>query len=243
MKPFRFLLFTLLAALASCSDGIEDVAPAITSYTGLALAVPQVTVSSASKTMNATDEECTTDNLYLFCYPQNGDGKPYSQELISWAGEKDLNNDAAVYKIVLQPGTYHVYVVANMRDKVIGTNTDGTPKTFEEAVSTSTITEEQLNELTLTYDAASLPKAGNIPMVYSDKNVVVYDGKATEVAANLTFTCAKVVVNIIFDPANTSEAPKAAKVFNGINWLLTPVEAVKGNNLTSSTNLFTAPAT
>lgn len=242
MKPFRFLLFTLLAALASCSDGIEDVAPAITSYTGLALAVPQVTVSSASKTMNATQEECTANDLYLFCYPQNGDGKRYYQELISWAGEKDLNNDAAIYKIVLQPGTYHVYVVANMRDKVIGTNTDGTPKTFQNAVST--ISEDDLNKLTLTYDAATLPTAGNIPMVYaSDKNVVVYDGKATEVAANLTFTCAKVVVNVIFDPANTSEAPKAAKVFNGINWLLTPVEAVKGNNLTSSTNLFTAPAT
>lgn len=239
MKPFRFLLFTLLAALASCSDGIEDVAPAITSYTGLALAVPQVTVSSASKTMNATDQECTTDNLYLFCYPQNGDGKPYSQELISWAGEKDLNNDAAVYKIVLQPGTYHVYVVANMRDKVIGTNTDGTPKTFQNAVST--ISEDDLNKLPLTYDAATLPKAGNIPMVYSDKNVVVYDGKATEVAANLTFTCAKVVVNIIFDPDNEArkkQQPNAAEVFkNGINWLLT---GVSGKNITTSTNLFTA---
>ena len=78
MKPFRFLLFTLLAALASCSDGIEDVAPAITSYTGLALAVPQVTVSSASKTMNATQEECTAKDLYLFCFPVEGKGgTPY----------------------------------------------------------------------------------------------------------------------------------------------------------------------
>lgn len=241
MKPFRFLLFTLLAALASCSDGIEDVAPAITSYTGLALAVPQVTVSSASKTMNATTEECTANNLYLFCFPVEGKGgTPHFQELTSVTAQKDLNNDASLYNIVLQPGTYNVYVVANMGDKVI-TNSDGTQKPFNDAVST--ISEDDLNKLPLTYDAASLPTAGNIPMVYSDKNVVVYNGKATEVAANLTFTCAKVVVNIIFDPDNTSEAPKAAKVFNGINWLLTPVEAVKGNNLTSSTNLFTAPAT
>lgn len=231
MKPFRFLLFTLLAALASCSDGIEDVAPAITSYTGLALAVPQVTVSSASKTMNATEEECTANDLYLFCFPVGGDGKRHSQELNPVTAQKDLNGDASLYNIILQPGTYHVYVVANMGDKVI--DTDGTK--FNDAVST--ITEEQLNELPLTYDAASLPTAGNIPMVYSDKNVVVYNGKATEVAANLTFTCAKVVVNIIFDPDNTNANIKAKTAFNGINWLLT---GISGKNITTSTNLFTA---
>lgn len=236
MKPFRFLLFTLLAALASCSDGIEDVAPAITSYTGLALAVPQVTVSSASKTMNATSDECKAKDLYLFCFPVGGDGKRHSQELNPVTAQKDLNGDASLYNIILQPGTYHVYVVANMGDKLI--DTDGTK--FNDAVST--ITEEQLNELPLTYDAASLPTAGNIPMVYSDKNVVVYNGKATEVAANLTFTCAKVVVNIIFDPDTKEEAiktqqPKAAEVFNGINWLLTGISA---KNVTKSTKLLTA---
>lgn len=242
MKPFRFLLFTLLAVLASCSDGIEDVAPAITSYTGLALAVPQVTVSSASKTMNATTDECKAKDLYLFCFPVEGKGGTrYSQELTSVTAQKDLNGDASLYNIVLQPGTYNVYVVANMGDKVI-TNSDGTQKTFKEAVST--ITEQQLKDLPLTYyDAASLPTAGNIPMVYaSDKEVVVYDGKATEVAANLTFTCAKVVVNIIFDPDN--EAPEivaqqqnAKKAFSGINWMLT---GISGENVTKSTNLFTA---
>ena len=246
MKPFRFLLFTLLAALASCSDGIEDVAPAITSYTGLALAVPQVTVSSASKTMNATQEECTAQDLYLFCYPQNGKGTFLSQELTGLTAQTDLNGDASLYNIILQPGTYHVYVVANMENNSIWMDDNGTQKLFKDLTEEQlqALTEEQLKALTLSYDATTLPTAGNIPMVYaSDKDVVVYDGKATEVAANLTFTCAKVVVNIIFDPDNTSEAPKAAKVFNGINWLLTPVEAVKGNNLTSSTNLFTAPAT
>ncbi len=242
MKPFRFLLFTLLAALASCSDGIEDVAPAITSYTGLSLAVPQVTVSSASKTMNATEAECTANDLYLFCFPQNNDGTFYTQELTTFTGTKDLNNDADIYTIILQPGTYHVYVVANMGDKSIGTNTDGSQKLFKE--NYSSLTEDQLKALTLSYDATTLPTAGNIPMVYaSDKDVVVYDGKATEVAANLTFTCAKVVLNIIFDPDNTLDAikaqqPKAAEVFkNNINWLLT---GITGKNVTKSTNLFTA---
>lgn len=250
MKPFRFLLFTLLAALASCSDGIEDVAPAITSYTGLALAVPQVTVSSASKTMNATPEECTANDLYLFCYPQkekgeeNGEekGVKLTQELTGLTAQKDLNGDASLYNIVLQPGKYHVYVVANMRDKSIGTDDNGNPKLFKD--NYRSLTEEQLKALTLSYTALTLPTAGNIPMVYaSDKDVVVYDGKATEVAANLTFTCAKVVVNIIFDPANTSDAikaqqPKAAEVFkNNINWLLT---GITGKNVTTSTNLFTA---
>lgn len=244
MKPFRFLLFTLLAALASCSDGIEDVAPAITSYTGLSLAVPQVTVSSASKTMNATPEECTANDLYLFCYPQNNDGTFHTEELTKLTAQTDLNGDASLYNIILQPGTYHVYVVANMGDKSIGTNTDGSQKLFKD--NYSSLTEDVLKALTLTYAAATLPTAGNIPMVYaSDKDVVVYDGKATEVAANLTFTCAKVVVNIIFDPDNTdaniiNQQKKAKTVFNGINWLL---KSVKGNNLTSSTNLFTAPAT
>lgn len=243
MKPFRFLLFTLLAALASCSDGIEDVAPAITSYTGLSLAVPQVTVSSASKTMNATPEECTANDLYLFCYPQNNDGTFHTEELTKLTAQTDLNGDASLYNIILQPGTYHVYVVANMGEKSIGTNTDGTQKLFKNNISS--LTEDQLKALTLSYTAATLPTAGNIPMVYSsDKDVVVYDGKATEVAANLTFTCAKVVVNIIFDPDNTDanikdqRQPNAAEVFkNNFNWLLT---SVKGNNLTTSTNLFTA---
>ena len=238
MKPFRFLLFTLLAALASCSDGIEDVAPAITSYTGLALAVPQVTVSSASKTMNATQEECTAKDLYLFCFPVEGKGgTPYSQDLTKLPAQTDLNGDASLYNIVLQPGTYNVYVVANMGDKVI-TNRDGTQKPFNDAVST--ISEDELNKLPLTYDAATLPKAGNIPMVYSDKNVVVYDGKATEVAANLTFTCAKVVVNIIFDPENdaiTAQQQNAKKAFSGINWMLT---GISGENVTKSTKLLTA---
>lgn len=250
MKPFRFFLFTLLAALASCSDGIEDVAPAITSYTGLALAVPQVIVSSASKTMNATPEECTAKDLYLFCFPQKNEkgeemGVKLTQELTGLTAQKDLNGDASLYNIILQPGTYHVYVVANMGDKSIGTDDNGNPKLFKN--NYSSLTEDQLKALTLSYDATTLPTAGNIPMVYaSDKDVVVYDGKATEVAANLTFTCAKVVVNIIFDPENTLDAikaqqPKAAEVFkNNINWLLT---SVKGNNLTASTNLFTAPAT
>lgn len=241
MKPFRFLLFTLLAALASCSDGIEDVAPAITSYTGLSLAVPQVTVSSASKTMNATPEECTAKDLYLFCFPQEK-GEKHIQKLPVYLKDTDhLNGDAYLYNIVLQPGTYHVYVVANMENNSIWMDDNGTQKLFKDLTEEQlqALTEDQLKALTLSYDATTLPKAGNIPMVYaSDKDVVVYDGKATEVAANLTFTCAKVVLNVIFDPANTSEA--AGKVFNGINWLLT---SVKGNNLTSSTNLFTAPAT
>lgn len=251
MKPFRFLLFTLLAALASCSDGIEDVAPAITSYTGLALAVPQVTVSSASKTMNATEDECKAQDLYLFCFPQNGKGTFLSQELTGLTAQKDLNGDASLYNIILQPGTYHVYVVANMENNSIWMDDNGTQKLFKDLTKEQlqALTEDQLKALTLSYTATTLPTAGNIPMVYaSDKDVVVYDGKATEVAANLTFTCAKVVVNIIFDPDNTNaniinQQRKAKTVFNGINWLLTPVEAVKGNNLTSSTNLFTAPAT
>lgn len=246
MKPFRFLLFTLLAALASCSDGIEDVAPAITSYTGLALAVPQVTVSSASKTMNATEAECTANDLYLFCFPQKNEkgeekGVKLTQELTSLTAQKDLNGDASLYNIILQSGTYHVYVVANMGDKSIGTDVNGNTKLFKGYYSS--LTEDQLKALTLSYDATTLPTAGNILMVYSSgKDVVVYDGKATEVAANLTFTCAKVVLNVIFDPDTTdanikAQQPKAKTVFSGINWLLT---SVKGNNLTTSTNLFTA---
>lgn len=247
MKPFRFFLFTLLAALASCSDGIEDVAPAITSYTGLALAVPQVTVSSASKTMNATEAECTANDLYLFCFPQKNEkgeekGVKLTQELTGLTAQTDLNGDASLYNIILQPGTYHVYVVANMGDKSIGTDDNGNTKLFKD--NYSSLTEDNLKDLTLSYAAATLPTAGHIPMVYaSGKDVVVYDGKATEVAANLTFTCAKVVVNIIFDPDNTdtkitAQQPKAAEVFkNNINWLLT---GISGKNVTTSTNLFTA---
>lgn len=241
MKPFRLLLFTLLAALASCSDGIEDVAPAITSYTGLSLAVPQVTVSSASKTMNATPKECEAQDLYLFCFPQNGEGEKHIQKLpVNLKDTDHLNGDAYLYNIVLQPGTYHVYVVANMENNSIWMDDNGTQKLFKDLTEDQlqALTEDQLKALTLSYDATTLPTAGHIPMVYaSDKDVVVYDGKATEVAANLTFTCAKVVVNIIFDPDNNSNAAEVFKNKDGINWLLT---GITGKNVTTSTNLFTA---
>jgi hypothetical protein len=237
-----FLLTLAVTVMASCSDTIEDAAPVTPQYTGVALsvAIPQGS-SSASMAMNATTEELQADNLWVFCFPVNGNGTFLSQELSSLTTATSIDG-VKTYPLILKPGEYNIYVIANLGSQIA--DKDG--NTYDP--SSTTLTETQLNSAVLNYDAGSLPTAGKIPMVFQSKGAVtVYDGKATPLAANLTFTCAKVVLNIIFDPDNiatktgNTEGGKALASFpSPLGYKLT---SITGNNITAKTNLMSAPET
>ena len=143
-------LRTLAALVTSCSDTIEDAVPSTPAYTGLALAVPQATVSSAALSMNATEKELEVKDLWVFCFPQNNKGTYYAQELSLPSVTTSTDFDGTkTYPLVMQPGTYHVYVVANMGDKSI--DTDGHKLSYFSA--TNPLSERTLNAADLTYDA------------------------------------------------------------------------------------------
>ena len=114
-----------------------------------------------------------------------------------------LEQHVANYQLNIEPGTYHIYVVANM-NKVLSS------KTIQ--------TENELKNIVLNYVAGTepgMPVSTNIPMIYEPKDVngniidtkIEKSGKKyTEVAANLKFTCVKVKLNLIFDPSNAEVA-------------------------------------
>ena len=109
----------------------------------------------------------------------------------------------ANYQLNIEPGTYHIYVVANMNKVLSG-------KTIQ--------TEDELQKIVLDYRPTSttgMPVCTNIPMIYEPKDaagklaeteIKAAGDKYTEVAANLKFTCVKVKLNLIFDPSNAEVA-------------------------------------
>ena len=111
-----------------------------------------------------------------------------------------LEQHVANYQLNIEPGTYHIYVVANM-NKVLSS------QTIQK--------EDELKNIVLNYVAGTepgMPVSTNIPMIYEPKDV---DGtiintkieksgnKYTEVAANLKFTCVKVKLNLIMAPTES----------------------------------------
>lgn len=77
-----------------------------------------------------------------------------------------------------------------------------------------------------------MPACGNIPMIYEplkDTNITG-DSKTTDIVANLKFTCVKVKLNLLFDPAD-SEMQEALKT-NGLK-----INDITANNLSQSTSL------
>lgn len=77
-----------------------------------------------------------------------------------------------------------------------------------------------------------MPACGNIPMIYEplkDTNITS-DSKTTDIVANLKFTCVKVKLNLLFDPAD-SEMQEALKT-NGLK-----INDITANNLSQSTSL------
>ena len=181
--------------------------------------------ASGLPTYNATVDECQINDLTLYAFPTgNEGGKLLVETLPAPLATMMAEPNVANYKLNIEPGTYHIYVVANM-NKVLS---DKTIKT-----------EENLKDIVLGYEVGKepgMPVSTNIPMIYEPKDVngTIKDTKIekggkkyTEVAANLKFTCVKVKLNLIMDPT-------ASDNLYGKSYSITDIVAQK---LTPSTHL------
>lgn len=241
MKRLADILLSLAAMLllAACTDDADVYNTPASSEGNLCVYVPvtregdEVTSSldPSNPTYNASVEECKINDLHLYAFPVNSEGTFLSQELPSPAAGSMINEQVASYQLKIKPGTYRVYVVANMED-VLDVN--------------SITTEDDLKKVVLYYKPMSkpgMPVAKNIPMIYepetkaadgttTDGTITIKstDKNATIVAANLRFTCVKVCLNLVYDPnaAGVNDALKA----NGMI-----INDVKAEHLSPSTKL------
>lgn len=211
MKIRDFILslvsWFILLVTVSCSDELGGERAPISSESNLHVLVPTVLSSRGTRaddasglpTYNATVDECQINDLTLYAFPTgNGnEGKLLVETLPAPLATMMVEQHVANYQLNIEPGTYHIYVVANM-NKVLS---DKTIKT-----------ENDLKNIVLNYVAGTepgMPVSTNIPMIYEpkdvngniiDKKIEKSGKKYTEVAANLKFTCVKVKLNLIMDP-------------------------------------------
>ena len=214
MKIRDFILslvsWFILLVTVSCSDELGGERAPISSESNLHVLVPTVLSSRGTRaddasglpTYNATVDECQINDLTLYAFPTgNEGGKLLVETLPAPLATMMAEPNVANYQLNIEPGTYHIYVVANM-NKVLS----GQPKPIQ--------TEEDLKKIVLDYRPTSttgMPVCTNIPMIYEPKDdagnlaetvITAAGDKYTEVAANLKFTCVKVKLNLIFDPSN-----------------------------------------
>ncbi len=229
-----FIVWLLTSLFAvSCTDELEGNGYSFNSSSNLHVLVPTVlsangdaTRGSSSEvpTYNATVDECQINDLRLYAFPVNNNGKLVAENLPAPLASMMLEPNVANYQLTIEPGTYHIYVVANM----------------SEALSKAKISNEsKLKSEVLKYTdgiTANLPIATNIPMIYEPKDINgnllttdihVAGDKYTTVAANLKFTCVKVKLNLIFDPAE-------ATVFSGKSF---SIKNILAQQLSPSTSL------
>lgn len=215
MKIRDFILslvsWFILLVTVSCSDELGGERAPISSESNLHVLVPTVLSSrgtnpddaSGLPTYNATVDECQINDLTLYAFPTGNEGKLLIETLPAPLASMMLEEHVANYQLNIEPGTYHIYVVANMNKVLSG-------KTIK--------TEDDLKNIVLDYRPTSttgMPVCTNIPMIYEPKDVngTIIDTKIeksgkkyTEVAANLKFTCVKVKLNLIFDSSNAEVA-------------------------------------
>lgn len=209
MKIRDFILslvsWFILLVTVSCSDELGGERTPISSESNLHVLVPTVLSSrgtnpddaSGLPTYNATVDECQINDLTLYAFPTGNEGKLLIETLPAPLASMMLEEHVANYQLNIEPGTYHIYVVANMNKVLSG-------QTIQ--------TEDALKKIVLDYRPTStpgMPVCTNIPMIYEPKDVngTIIDTKIeksgkkyTEVAANLKFTCVKVKLNLIMDP-------------------------------------------
>lgn len=229
-----FIVWLLTSLFAvSCNDELEGNGYTPNSSSNLHVLVPTVLSangnafsgsSSEVPTYNATVDECQINDLRLYAFPVNNNGKLVAENLPAPLASMMLEENIANYQLTIEPGTYHIYVVANMSDMLSNQNIDS---------------EEKLKNIVLKYSPLGaqpgMPVCTNIPMIYEPKDI---NGKTTEteikatdksatVIANLKFTCVKVKLNLIFDPAE-------ATVFSGNSFL---IKNILAQQLTPKTSL------
>jgi len=234
-----FIVWLLTSLFAvSCNDELEGNGYTLNSSGNLHVLVPTVLSangndfsgsSSEAPTYNATEDECQINDLRLYAFPVdnngNANGTAIVEQLTAPIASNMLDEHIATYQLRINPGKYHIYAVANMA----------------EALSKANISKESdLKSAVLKYTdglTANLPIATSIPMIYEPKdiygnllttNIDMAGDKYTTVAANLKFTCVKVKLNLLFDPAAEGSA------FNGKSYSIKDILAQK---LSPSTTL------
>lgn len=240
MKIRDFILslvsWFILLVTVSCSDELGGERAPISSESNLHVLVPTVLSSRGTRaddasglpTYNATVDECQINDLTLYAFPvptgNGNDGKLLVETLPAPLATMMVEPHVANYQLNIEPGTYHIYVVANMNKVLSG-------QTIQ--------TEDDLKKIVLSYGVGTepgMPVSTNIPMIYEPKDVngniidtkIEKSGKKyTEVAANLKFTCVKVKLNLIMDPT-------ASDNLHDKSYSITDIAAQK---LTPSTHL------
>lgn len=216
MKIRDFILslvsWFILLVTVSCSDELGGERAPISSESNLHVLVPTVLSSRGTRaddasglpTYNATVDECQINDLTLYAFPvptgNGNDGKLLVETLPAPLATMMVEPNVANYQLNIEPGTYHIYVVANMNKVLSG-------QTIK--------TEDELQKIVLDYRPTSttgMPVCTNIPMIYepekdaagklAETEINAAGDKYTEVAANLKFTCVKVKLNLIFDPSD-----------------------------------------
>lgn len=239
MKRLADILLSVAALLllAACTDDADVYNNPTASEGNLCVYVPVTregdaitsSLSSSNPTYNASVEECQINDLHLYAFPVEGKGGTFlSQVLPRPAAINMLDENVASYQLQIKPGTYHVYVVANMNDVL-----------KDKPINT----EDDLKNVVLSYNPMSntgMPVANNIPMIYDptkaadgSTTVVTIKNSATnpqKVAANLQFTCVKVCLNLVYDP-NAAGVSQALKN-NGLQ-----ITDVKAERLSPETKL------
>lgn len=241
MKRLADILLSVAALLllAACTDDADVYNTPAPSEGNLCVYVPvtregdEVTSSldPSNPTYNASVDECKINDLHLYAFPVGGNGTFLSQELPSPEASNMLNEKVASYKLQIKPGTYRVYVVANMND-VLDVN--------------RITTEDDLKDVVLGYTPVSkpgMPVAENIPMIY-EPDTKAADGTTVDgtisikntdttpqtVMANLRFTCVKVCLNLIYNPEDPDM--NAALKSNGLQ-----ITDIMGKRLSPHTSL------
>ena len=236
MKIRDFILslvsWFILLVTVSCSDELGGERAPISSESNLHVLVPTVLSSRGTRaddasglpTYNATVDDCQINDLTLYAFPvptENGnDGKLLVETLPAPLATMMAEPNVANYQLNIEPGTYHIYVVANMNKVLSGKNIQ---------------TEDELKKIVLDYRPTSttgMPVCTNIPMIYEPKDdagnlaetvINAAGDKYTEVAANLKFTCVKVKLNLIFDPSDAEVATN----FGGKTFSINSISADK----------------
>lgn len=216
MKIRDFILslvsWFILLVTVSCSDELGGERAPISSESNLHVLVPTVLSSRGTRaddasglpTYNATVNECQINDLTLYAFPVENEGKLLVETLPAPLATMMADEGIATYQLNITPGKYHIYVVANMNKVLSG-------QTIQ--------TEDSLKNIVLDYRPTSttgMPVCTNIPMIYepekdaagnlAETEITAAGDKYTEVAANLKFTCVKVKLNLIFDPSNKEVA-------------------------------------
>lgn len=234
MKIRDFILslvsWFILLVTVSCSDELGGERAPISSESNLHVLVPTVLSSRGTRTddasglptYNATVDECQINDLTLYAFPTgNEGGELLVEKLPAPLATMMVEPNVANYQLNIEPGTYHIYVVANMNKVLSG-------KTIPN--------EDALKDIVLDYRPTSttgMPVCTNIPMIYepekdaagklAETEIKAAGDKYTVVAANLKFTCVKVKLNLIFDPSISEVATN----FGGKTFSINSISAEK----------------